>query len=212
MIKLEGAGLERFVNRAMEAGLSIWNVQRTGRNTMTANVSVGQLLRPAQAEPEPGLPYPYPGKAWPAHRPIPAVVSQGVGLGLDRRIGGAAAKLPVCVVFPLRGLRPGDPCPAHGHPGGDGHPGGNAPGPGDHQPAGQGGDGYRPTDRLGGSGTQRGGVAAVHPGGGPGACRVGGGPAPKHLCRPGRGHPPDRPPAGQGPVSGPGTRCSRGRS
>lgn len=43
MIKLEGAGLERFVNRAMEAGLSIWNVQRTGRNTMTANVSVGSF-------------------------------------------------------------------------------------------------------------------------------------------------------------------------
>ena len=43
MIKLEGAGLERFVNRALEAGLSIWNVQRTGRNTMTANVSVGSF-------------------------------------------------------------------------------------------------------------------------------------------------------------------------
>ena len=43
MIKLEGVGLERFVNRAMEAGLSIWNVQRTGRNTMTANVSVGSF-------------------------------------------------------------------------------------------------------------------------------------------------------------------------
>ena len=43
MIKLEGAGLERFVNRALDAGLSIWNVKRTSRNTMTAYVSVGSF-------------------------------------------------------------------------------------------------------------------------------------------------------------------------
>lgn len=40
MIQVEGAGLERFMNRALREGLEIWGVSRTGRNTISAYVSV----------------------------------------------------------------------------------------------------------------------------------------------------------------------------
>ncbi|MEA5059206.1 MAG: sporulation protein YqfD [Candidatus Pelethousia sp.] len=40
MIQVEGTGLERFVNRALREGLEIWEVSRTGRNTISAYVSV----------------------------------------------------------------------------------------------------------------------------------------------------------------------------
>lgn len=43
MIQIEGAGLERFVNRALREGLEIWGVSRTGRNAITAYVSVGSF-------------------------------------------------------------------------------------------------------------------------------------------------------------------------
>lgn len=40
MIQVEGTGLERFMNRALKEGLEIWNVSRTGRNAISAYVSV----------------------------------------------------------------------------------------------------------------------------------------------------------------------------
>ena len=43
MIKIEGAGLERFINRAIREGLEVWNIARSGRNTMTACVSIGSF-------------------------------------------------------------------------------------------------------------------------------------------------------------------------
>ena len=43
MIKIEGVGLERFINRAIREGLEVWNIARPGRNTMTACVSIGSF-------------------------------------------------------------------------------------------------------------------------------------------------------------------------
>lgn len=40
MIQVEGTGLERFMNRALREGLEIWGVSRTGRNAISAYVSV----------------------------------------------------------------------------------------------------------------------------------------------------------------------------
>jgi len=40
MIQVRGTGLERFMNRALREGLEIWGISRTGRNTISAYVSV----------------------------------------------------------------------------------------------------------------------------------------------------------------------------
>ncbi len=40
MIQVEGTGLERFMNKALREGLEIWGVSRTGRNSISAYVSV----------------------------------------------------------------------------------------------------------------------------------------------------------------------------
>lgn len=40
MIQVEGAGLERFMNKALRERLDIWGISRTGRNSISAYVSV----------------------------------------------------------------------------------------------------------------------------------------------------------------------------
>ncbi len=40
IIEIKGKGLERFLNLAVQAGIEIWHVRRTGTTAITARVSV----------------------------------------------------------------------------------------------------------------------------------------------------------------------------
>ena len=45
MIRLDGLGLERLLNRMLQAGMPVWNVRREGRTRMTAEIRAKDFLR-----------------------------------------------------------------------------------------------------------------------------------------------------------------------
>lgn len=45
MIRLDGLGLERMLNRMLQAGIPVWNVRREGRARMTAEIRAKDFLR-----------------------------------------------------------------------------------------------------------------------------------------------------------------------
>ncbi len=45
MIRLDGLGLERMLNRMLQAGMPVWNVRREGRARMTAEIRAKDFLR-----------------------------------------------------------------------------------------------------------------------------------------------------------------------
>ncbi len=45
MIRLDGLGLERMLNRMLQAGMPVWNVRREGRACMTAEIRAKDFLR-----------------------------------------------------------------------------------------------------------------------------------------------------------------------